>query len=285
MNPSRVSLEYATPAADLREFISSYYLFDFDHPDFRDTERADRPQLRFMFRGAGGYRFRDGHVMPAHRVTIVGPTTGPSEGFSSDPLTIFGAGLQPAGWAAMMGADAPNHVDRLLAATEIFGPPIHDLHARLKAAGGIAEMAAIMDHAARALLDRADQAALRFTRLVDAWLTETASPRLDELIAASGLSQRQLERMTKRHYGVSPKLLARKYRALRAASALASGDADGLVSTTDGFYDQSHLIREIKHFTGVTPGEMRDNAPMLTRATMGGRKGLSGRVGPLVSDT
>ncbi|HEV7233499.1 MAG TPA: helix-turn-helix domain-containing protein, partial [Sphingorhabdus sp.] len=101
----------------------------------------------------------------------------------------------------------------------------------------------------------------------------------------TGLSQRQLERMTKRFYGMAPKKLARKYRALRAAQILAHGDSLDDAGLGLAFYDQSHLIREVKQFTGLTPGQLRDGQSELTRATMDGRRSLSGKVSPLISES
>jgi methylphosphotriester-DNA--protein-cysteine methyltransferase len=99
------------------------------------------------------------------------------------------------------------------------------------------------------------------------------------------LSQRQLERMTKRYYGMPPKKLARKYRAVRAAHLLAKGDSLDDTALGLAFYDQSHLIREIKQFTGLTPTELKSGSSILTTATMQGRGSLTGQVSPLVSES
>jgi methylphosphotriester-DNA--protein-cysteine methyltransferase len=94
---------------------------------------------------------------------------------------------------------------------------------------------------------------------------------------------RQLERMAKRYYGLPPKTLARKYRALRAASALARGEDLDDAGLGDSFYDQSHLIREVKRFAGLTPKQIRTS--VLQSGVARGRKKLKGKVGPLVSDS
>ena len=79
-------------------------------------------------------------------------------------------------------------------------------------------------------------------------------------------------------------MLARKYRAVRAASALARGECLEEAQLGDAFYDQSHLIREIKRFAGATPGQLA-RPTFYTEATTKGRKQLAGKVSPLVSDT
>ncbi|MDB5690154.1 MAG: putative AraC family transcriptional regulator, partial [Sphingomonas bacterium] len=81
----------------------------------------------------------------------------------------------------------------------------------------------------------------------------------------SGTSPRQLARLANRIYGAPPKLLARKYRALRAAHLLCDSGDDGFSAARDAFYDQSHLIREVRRFTGLTPTQYRENPPPVTR--------------------
>jgi len=52
-----------------------------------------------------------------------------------------------------------------------------------------------------------------------------------------------------------------------------------------GFYDQSHLIREVKHFTGFTPGQIQAEPTILAQLTIAQRYALGGKVHPLISDT
>src|SRR3546814_15301309 len=96
------------------------------------------------------------------------------------------------------------------------------------------------------------------------------------------MSIRSVERMTKHYYGLSPRMLARKYRAVRTAAAIARGETRDADALGDAFYDQSHLIREIKRFTGATPGQPRTQSPYPT-ATTRGRQKLARQVRPPVS--
>jgi methylphosphotriester-DNA--protein-cysteine methyltransferase len=118
---------------------------------------------------------------------------------------------------------------------------------------------------------------------VDEWLEAHLNPQVDDLVAATRLSRRQVERLCKRLYGAPPKLLARKYRALRAAVVLAKGEACTAELVEQGFYDQSHCIREIKRFTGITPTRITSDLNELTRLTMK-RTEFAGQVAPLVAD-
>lgn len=60
-------------------------------------------------------------------------------------------------------------------------------------------------------------------------------------------------------------MLARKYRALRAAVAMMHGDPELDDMLVDGFYDQSHVNREIKYFTGMTPRAFAEYPTELNR--------------------
>src|SRR3546814_12192628 len=105
------------------------------------------------------------------------------------------------------------------------------------------------------------------------------SPNVDALIAETGLSGRQVERLTNRIYGAPPKLLARKYRALRIASSLSGEGVDWQDLMGDAFYDQYHFIRECQSVKGQTPTQFPLVPKTLTRL-MTARRRISGRVSP-----
>jgi AraC-like DNA-binding protein len=77
---------------------------------------------------------------------------------------------------------------------------------------------------------------------------------LDALVRVSGLSRFYVLRVFRREYGVSPHEYQRHLRLARAARLLASGVPASRVAYDAGFADQSHLIRQFKALTGLTPG-------------------------------
>jgi AraC-like DNA-binding protein len=280
-----INLQYEAPDGRLAKLISSLYRLDYEGGSFSEIERADRAQFRFQLHGSGEYHFASGHVVPTYPVTIIGPTSAPVLAKANCSLTIFGWGMLPAGWAALMGEEAEAYVDRAFDARQVFGDWIMEVRERLIAAADFPEQIEIGCLAAEDVFRFKTTAPFEFTSKVDNWLTDNNDPDVDMLAASIGLSQRQLERMTKRYYGLPPKKLARKYRALRAAQLLAHGDSLDDAGLGLAFYDQSHLIREVKQFTGLTPGQLRSGQSELTRATMDGRRGLGGKVSSLISDS
>jgi len=282
-----IQLDYAVPAADLSEYITLFYHFRADVPMLEDTERADHAQFRFRLSpGNADYRFPDGSLQPAGENHIIGPTSGAMRVRCEGPVEVFGMGLTPSGWAALLGIDASSMLNRVIDASDMFGiPRLRAATAALRQAVDNAARVAIAEELMRDLIGGGDRGATAFVRKVDAWLAGSPSPDMESLVAETSLSRRQVERKCKTLYGAPPKLLARKYRALRAAVALVSDSesVDDLIAR--GFYDQSHLIREVKQFTGHTPRQIKAEPSLLSQLTIQRRSALGGIVHPLISDT
>lgn len=284
----RIELDYAVPPPDLAPYLTLFYRFRADLPALEDVERADHAQLRFRLSpGRAGYRFQTGAELPAPPVHFLGATRSPTYTRVEGPVLVFGMGVTPVGWATMLGLDASAAVNRVLDAELLLGAPVSDAAARLRAIADrpVAEMIGEVAPLLRTLVARGDARIAAFCQLVDAWLGGAPSPAINALLASTGMTLRQAERRCKQLYGLAPKALARKYRALRAANAIAARDAASDVIVAEGFYDQSHLIRELKQFTGRTPGQIRSDPGLLAGLTIGGRRELHGRVSPLISDT
>ena len=276
-----IALDYVVPGVGLAPYVTLFYLFRADVPEFEDTERADHAQLRFrLSAGPSDYRFADGKLVVAPPNHFVGPTSAARRSRADGPIRVFGMGLTPAGWEALTGIDAARALDCMLPAVDRLGLVAEDISRALQACTTAEEMAALVEPRLVGLIGVGHPQTLRFVGAVDAWLCDGPSPDLAELVAATGLSRRQVERRCNALYGAPPKLLARKYRALRAAVALADGCEPG-----DAFYDQSHMIREIKQFTGLTPRRMRDAPGLLAKLTIAQRRALEGRVAPIISNT
>ena len=232
-------------------------------PLFRDTERAAIAQVRFIMSGSDGfYTFVDGSRQLATPIHILGPTTGPTVQTIGGPVHMFGAGLLPGGWGALLDFEASLLVNRAIDAVELFGKGLYEELDAMRAAPDMAARVVIGSAIAHRLIDNGNTQIFDFTRIVDDWLADSPSPDINELVRATGLSRRHVERKCKACYGLPPKILSRKYRALKAARAIARNELS--TDLTDfGFYDQSHMIREIKRFTGVTPARLVDELPML----------------------
>ncbi|MEO5866989.1 MAG: helix-turn-helix domain-containing protein [Sphingomonas sp.] len=284
---TNVRLDYAVPAADLQEYVTLFYYFRADLPKFEDVERADYAQLRFRLSPAAtGYRFADGVTQSATDIHLLGPTCGPVRSWSDGPILLFGMGLTAAGWRAMIGNDASQMLNRSVDAEGLLGSSrLQAARVALANVASVEDCAAIAEPLVRELIGNRLGTSLVFVRQVDGWLAASPSPEMDDLIAVTGLSRRQIERKCKAMYGAPPKMLARKYRALKAAVALASNAETFDDAIERGFYDQSHMIREVKQFTGMTPRQFHAEPSLLSQLVTAQRTALEDKVGPLIART
>ena len=281
---SPIAMRYGPPPAELGDRISALYELTQDNVRFNEVERADRPQLRILLAGSGQYHFDNGNIDAAYPVTLMGPTSGPVRVTGTGPMMVTGAGLLPPAWMAMAGDKAEQWTDRSLDASLILGERASTLLRDMADAGDTEARFALLCRFIAQESERNDPVMLAFTQHVDAWLAATPDPQISDLVSVTGRSIRQIERLTKRYYGLPPKTLARRYRAIRAASAMARGEDIDALGLGEGFYDQSHLIREIKRFAGLTPTQMRKGQSTLQAEVSEGLKSLEGQVPPLISD-
>jgi AraC-like DNA-binding protein len=85
-----------------------------------------------------------------------------------------------------------------------------------------------------------------------------------EMAARLGVSVRRLERAFQHTVGLTPKMFARISRFQRVAAILdgapeeAPANRLASVALECGYYDQSHLVRDVRAFAGDTPVALRD---------------------------
>ncbi len=262
-----MKLTYAAPPTDLTPYITAFYLFELGREEIDDIERADIAQMRLFLEGSGELEFAGGVRFSNSNASLIAPRTRASRIIARGPMRVFGVGLLPAGWAAVTGLPADEHVNTVLDARSVMGEDATDFLERLRGAASLDEMAEIAIGVARTFYESAEAVPHWFIREVDAWLGTRLSPEIADLETSTGLSRRQIERHCKTLYGAAPKLLVRKYRALRTANAIACGKGDWQDFIDEGYYDQSHCIREIKEFIGITPSAVRDHVSPLTAIT------------------
>ena len=75
-----------------------------------------------------------------------------------------------------------------------------------------------------------------------------------ELVARTGLALHSLERLTRRYFGFSPKLLLRRQRFLRSLAHYMLDPSLNWIGAIDGqYHDQAQFVRDFKAFMGLTP--------------------------------
>jgi AraC-like DNA-binding protein len=271
---SLIRLEHFAVPSSLQPFFTTSFMLECDEPDIADTLPAAVGYLTIVLQGEGSLRFASGRIDPAHPETLLAPTNAAVGLDVAGPLRMVAVALSPLGWIALTGRDAAQWADRVDEAGSVLGEAVNRLGEALRGgwrAGRMAgpDLAAALVEGLAGGLAPVVPAHARLVRVISEWMSASLDPALADLHAAAGYSTRQVQRLTMRYFGCSPKLLVRKYRALRVAALLqAPGLSDERIAQLhDLFYDQSHMIREIRHFTGRTPQRLlADHDTMLAVA-------------------
>lgn len=160
--------------------------------------------------------------------------------------------LEPHVAAAVLGA-SPDLSETMAPLADVWGRDAGRVEDRLRAATSWDERFRI---AAEILGRRLHARPPVDPEVAHAWrctLTSRGLVRVESLAGEVGWSRKRLWSRFRSQLGISPKRAARLVRFDHAAHLLAAGQAAAGVAADSGYVDQSHLHREIKAFTGLTP--------------------------------
>ncbi|RYE03382.1 MAG: AraC family transcriptional regulator [Sphingomonadales bacterium] len=266
------TIEFRQAVGMLMPHIESYYLFRNEAGHIEGVERVDLGQLRFMIRGEGEVTFPGGHVEKTLPIMINGPGTAAARYRIEGPFHCFGLSLRAIGWKALTGLAADKVADRVIDGRYLFGEQAPLLLERLRVAASLDEMVALTEPLLESRLAQTKpvpRTHLVFLRSVREWAA-SGSPGLDVLYSAirakSNIGERQVQRLCREYFAGSPAHLRRKFRAIGAAMRIYHGAS--VEEVVGPFSDQSHMINEIKHFTGHTPTTLRSGIDPVLAATL-----------------
>jgi AraC-like DNA-binding protein len=260
----RWELATATPAEALRPFARAYVGWDeqVTAPLCRRELPTEEAPLIINFGApfhlyAPGDRRRDrdvaSFVTGAYDTWQLVESRGASHGVQIN-FTLLGIRL-------LVGRPIEDMTNRALAPEDVFGRFAHDLVHRLYDAPSWDARFACLDRALAARLGdpRDVPAGVRH-----AWhhlIASAGRVQIGRIVEDVGWSQRHFIRQFTHELGVPPKVLARMLRfgrVVRAVRANRAADLAGLAAMS-GYYDQSHLARDVRQFAGTTPGALRES--------------------------
>ena len=266
-----MDLRYHLPRTDLSGYIRCYYYFATETPAAQPM-CAELGNVRVVIAGGGAVRPPGGEAMAVSTAHLIGPTTGAYLVEAQAGTRVFGAGILPRGWGALLGISAEEVSDSVVDLAAFMGPASAGAMERIRAAPDLARMAAIADRYFAGLLERRARRGLAYPTALERWLVHPGDLGLDDLIDMMDLSRRQTDRLAKQFFGASPKLLQRKYRVLRAADRLRETGGSWSEAAGESFYDQSHFIKEFRTFVGVTPFAFVHNEARFAAAVLAKRR-------------
>lgn len=267
---SLFAIDYIAPPAAVSDWITTLYWFRCDEKVIRDIQPAAIGHLSIFPHGVGHMLFRDGRADPSHETNLLTPFSEAAPYMVDGPFHAIGAVLSPLGWAALTGLDAAEHGNRLVRAGDYLGEDVarlgHELclSYRAQVKTGPECALALADYIGMHA-KRVNPRHTELIRLTNQWVGSSFNPDVNDLMAQAAYSQRQVQRLVERYFGLTPRALVRKYRALRAAALLSlpmlSPEYEAELGAA--FYDQSHMIREIQRFVGRTPARLNDTENLI----------------------
>ena len=261
-----LELKYYLPRPDLRDYVRAYYYFSTDEATAQPL-CAELGNIRILLNGSGEFDMPGSKEPTTITSTfLIGPTMGAYTMRANAGTRVFGIGVRPRGWAKMFSINAYEAADKVFDLSHVASRVAGYELEQVRKASHPLEMAQICDRYFAALLERRANRPTPYPLAIETWLLEDENLDLDHLMAAMNVSRRQTDRLAKKYFGASPKMLQRKYRALRAADRIREGDTPWQAAAGTWFYDQSHFIKEFKTFIGVTPAQYFSNQAMLVRA-------------------
>lgn len=200
------------------------------------------------------FSWRDG-VQP--EAFVVGQLSAPLTLLPARTFETWAARFRPAGARAVLGDGLAALGDRVVPLEDVVGRA-----ASRELVDGLRLAADRREAFAAWLASRIRRPASPATRAAVALLMEHRGVfRIDSLAREIGWSERRLERRFAAEVGCSPRRLARAMRFQHFVQRLDDGKGDWAGLAWDcGFFDQAHLIREVRAFTGTTPTRVRDEA-------------------------
>lgn len=257
------------PRESLRPWVSNVYGIRVASVSGRLRECgifADNAVLRILLEGDWRAETADGLQSYHRQALLFGPNTHFLPISVSGHIATVGLALNPGAVHALRGPDLPSLNDRILPYHEL-GWDEKALMERLPPGAPVEQwMDAVEDYmellVAQIGPPMPSEISDGFGRIAFADPTIAVS----ECAELLGVELRKLERVVKRDFGLSPKRVLRRARALDMAAHLCGvADEDEADELALRYFDQSHLNREFTELFGMTPMQfVRTPKPLLT---------------------
>lgn len=267
--------EWVEAPSSLARYLNSLYVLRTGPKGVDDMMPAYSGQLLITLSGGGVMHFGKGSDNRTLSEFIQCPLTEARKFEMEGDTVILGASLNFRGWAALTGLPVNENHDDYRKLEDVLDESIADrirtIGPRVKSGElterqGLDELAAILGDAFQELPERHMQV---IDTTLD-WLSSSFKPEIEALLDKLPYSERQVQRLVTQFFGAPPVRLIRRYRAMRAATLLAMPQLDpGLeAEIREAFYDQAHMIKEIRHFTGRTPRRLLPKEHSVVKDTL-----------------
>jgi AraC-like DNA-binding protein len=242
------------PAADLSAWIARLSVTKIDLSKGHVLSCglfSDTAGVRVQVSGSGRMDLAD-QPGPASRVMFFGPQGRLMTVRHTSSFVSVGILLRPSACTALMGPHLAQYVDKAVPVT----PAIEQLVLAALTPEGSAEdwLVAIEDLVRWRIGQLRGAAPDAITAQFEEIAFRDPAMSIDQAAREIGVDRRRLERLVVRDFGMPPKQVLKRARALDMASHLRGvADPDEADALALRYYDESHLIREFAELFGKSP--------------------------------
>ncbi|WP_409417884.1 DUF6597 domain-containing transcriptional factor [Flavobacterium sp. PS2] len=199
---------------------------------------------------------------------IYGQLNGFKDIYSGSEMSIVIVVFQPNGINQLLGITSSELRDTIITIDDIFGLEGIELQEKLSEQSTIQEKLSLLNHFFKTLEAKKPMSnQLIAAASLDFIFKSKGQFSLKQLVDYTGYTERHIERKFTECVGLNPKKFGNIVKIHGFLKLLKNKSEDTNLTTISydaGFSDQSHLIREFKKHTGMTPKEYLYNAGKLT---------------------
>lgn len=250
------------PDARLSAFIEDYWLYD-GYVSAHERERilpSGTFELVFYLREDELRIYGAAHGGSCRRFSgavISGPYAGYFGSDAREEVSIMGVHFRVGGAFPFLGMPAGELADAHVDLSELWRAEAGRLRTQLIDAATPGERFRLLEEALLRRIRRPLVHHGAVSHALQLFKDPGTAGGTGRLARAVGLSERRFIEVFRAEVGMTPKLFDRVRRfqqAMRAANGSDVVDWSELALSC-GYFDQSHLIRDFKQFTGITPGD------------------------------
>lgn len=246
------------PSIDLAPYIRRFYVFEAPLPEgavIEDFLLAETAFVRCLIRGDWAAETSPGQWNTAGNVVFFGANSRPLRVRVKGGFAVTGFAIRPRGWHALFQEPHVSLADKMLPLQQMWGELADIMFAGVANADDDDAQLFAMESALREriALTHAPEIDMQMARF-EAIARTDSTIRVEDAALDVGLSMRQLERRCLATFGLTPKAVLRRSRFLDSATAFRGFSAPNECELDAlRYFDQSHMNREFRRYTGMTP--------------------------------
>ncbi|MGE6356809.1 AraC family transcriptional regulator [Flavobacterium sp. NPDC079362] len=199
---------------------------------------------------------------------LYGQLNGFKDIYSDNAIKLIIVVLQPNGIHQLLGIPANEFQDSIIDIDNVFGQKGLDLQEKLSEEINNQARIEFLNHFFRNLIAKKPQSDQKIIKSsLDFIIAHKGYFSLKQLVDYTGYTERHLERKFKECVGLNPKKFGNVIRLHHFLKLLKDKSEDTTLTTIcydAGFSDQSHLIKEFRKHTGISPREYLYSTGKLT---------------------